>query len=222
MTAGVAVQGAGLAEPFSKPGLPISCTVPVVTVRVTVVVWVMAPPVPVMVIVEVPAVAEAATEMVMVELPEPRAAMEAELGDAEIVKSGVGTLVTVRLTVVVWVMLPPVPVMVTVEVPRVAVPPTVKVSVELPEPGAAIGLGLKAAVTPAGRPEAESEMAELKPPETAVVIVEVPVLPCTIETEAGAAAIVKSGVTVGLGVTEMQVEGAEAQASLPVGKAVTW
>ena len=72
---------------------------------------------------------------------------------------------------VVWVVLPPVPVMVTVEVPRVAVEETVKVSVELPEPGAAIEAGLKEAVTPAGRPEAESAMAELKPPETAVVIV---------------------------------------------------
>src|SRR3954468_20173656 len=98
----------------------------------------------------------------------------------------------------------------------------VKVSTELPEPGAAIEDGLKEAVTPAGRPEAERAMAALKPPETAVVIVEVLVLPCTTETELGAAAIVKSGVVTTLGVTEMQVEGAEAQASLPVGKAVTW
>src|SRR3954470_10005931 len=264
MTPAVTVQGAGLAEPFSKPGLPMSCVVPPVTVRLTVVVWVMEPPVPVTVIVEVPAVAVEATVMVIVELPEPGAAIEVglkatvtpvgwpdadsamaelkppetavvivegaeaplaietELGDAEIVKLGVGTLVTVRLTVVVWVTLPPVPVMVTVEVPRVAVADAVKVSTELPEPGAAIEDGLKEAVTPAGRPEAERAMAALKPPETAVVIVEVLVLPCTTETEVGAAAIVKSGVVTGLGVTEMQVEGAEAQASLPVGKAVTW
>src|SRR5258706_469536 len=158
MTAGVAVQGAGLAEPFSKPGLPRSCVVPPVTVRVTVVVWVMAPPVPVTVI---------------------------------------------------------------VEVPGVAVEDTVKVSVELPEPGAAIEAGLKEAVTPEGRPEAESAMAELKPPETAVVTVTLPVDPCTMEIELGAAEIVKSGVVVTVGVTEMQVEGAEAQASLPLGKAVT-
>ncbi len=123
-------------------------------------------------------------------------------------KSGVGTLVTVRVTVVVWVVLPPVPVMVTVEVPRVAVEATVKVSVELPEPGAAIEDGLKEAVTPAGRPEAESAMAALKPPETAVVTVTLPVLPWTIEIEVGEAAIVKSGVVVTVGVTEMQVEGA--------------
>ena len=46
------------------------------------------------------------TAVVMVELPEPPAAMVTELGDAEIVKSGVGTLVTVRLRVVVWVVVP--------------------------------------------------------------------------------------------------------------------
>src|SRR3954452_16357118 len=265
MTPAVGVQGAGLAEPFSKPGLPRSCVIPpLVTVRVTVVVWLVVPPTPVMVTVAVPRVAvdeavkvtvevpepgaaieaglkeavtpagrpEAEREMaevkppeaagVMVELPEALRATETALGDAEMVKSGVATAVTVRLTVAVWVVLPPVPVMVTVEVPRVAVGETVKVSVELPAPGAAIEDGLKEAVTPAGRPEAESAMAELKPPETAVVIVEVLVLPCTTETEVGAAAIVKSGVVTGLGVTEMQVEGAEAQASLPVGKAVTW
>src|SRR5437764_13826064 len=102
--------------------------------------------------------------------------------------SGGGPRVTARATVAVWVVLPPVPVMVTVAVPRVAVELTVKVSVELPEPGAAIEAGLKEAVTPAGRPEADSEMAELKPPETAVVIVEVPVPPCAMEAAVGAAA----------------------------------
>jgi len=162
------------------------------------------------------------TAVVMVELPAPPAATETALGEAEMVKSGVGTLVTVRATVVVWVVLPPTAVMVTVEVPSVAVEEAVKVTVELPEPGAAIEAGLKEAVTPAGRPEADSEMALLKPPETAVVTVEVPVLPWTTETEAGAAETVKSGVEVATGVTEMQVEGSEAQASLPLGKAVTW
>ena len=161
------------------------------------------------------------TAVVIVELPAAPLAIDTELGDAEMEKLGVGTLVTVRLTVVVWVTLPPVPVMVTVEVPRVAVGETVKVSVELPAPGAPIEDGLKEAVTPAGRPEAESEMAALKPPETAVVTVVPPVEPCTMDTEAGEAEIEKSGVVVTVGVTEMQVEGAEAQASLPVGKAVT-
>src|SRR5260370_907940 len=128
--------------------------------------------------------------------------------------------VTVRVTVVVWVVVPPTPVTVMVEVPAVAVEATVRVSVEVPEPGAAIGFVLKEAVTPAGRPEADSEMALLKPPETAVVTVAVPVDPCTTETEPGDAEIVKSGVVTTDGVTETQVEGAEAQASLPLGKAV--
>src|SRR4051794_22217305 len=160
MTPAVGVQGAGLAEPFSKPGLPRSCVIP--------------------------------------------------------------PLVTVRVTVVVWLVVPPTPVMVTVAVPRVAVDEAVKVTVEVPEPGAAIEAGLKEAVTPAGRPEAEREMAELKPPETAVVTVTLPEPPCAIDAEVGAAAMVKSGVVVVLGVTEMQVEGSEAQASLPLGKEVTW
>ena len=95
--------------------------------------------------------------------------------------------VTVSETVVVWVIPPPVAVTVMVEVPVVAVEATVKVSVEEPEPGAAIDAGLNAAVTPLGRPEAESEIAELNPPETAVVRVEVPVLPATTETEVGEA-----------------------------------
>ena len=53
-------------------------------------------------------------------------------------------------------------------------PPTVMVMVELPEPGAAIGLGLKLTVVPDGMPEADSVMALLKPPLTVVVMVEVP------------------------------------------------
>src|SRR5436309_15623809 len=97
--------------------------------------------------------------------------------------------------------------MVTVEVPTVAVEETVKVSVELPEPGAAIEAGLKEAVTPAGRPEADSEMALLKPPETAVVIVALPEAPCAMDSEVGAAAIVKSGVGMTVGVTETGSEG---------------
>ena len=46
--------------------------------------------------------------------------------------------------------------------------------VELPEPGAAIGLGLKLTVVPEGTPDADSVMAPLKPPLIVVVIVEFP------------------------------------------------
>jgi hypothetical protein len=66
--------------------------------------------------------------------------------------------------------------------------------VDEPEPGAAIEVGLKLAVTPVGAPEAESETAELNPPETVVLIVDVPELPCSTEMLPGELDIAKSGV----------------------------
>ena len=50
--------------------------------------------------------------------------------------------------------------------------PTVIFIVELPEPGAGIGFGLKLTVVPAGSPAADNVTAELKPPKTVDVIVE--------------------------------------------------
>lgn len=73
--------------------------------------------------------------------------------------------------------MPPVAVIVTLAVPVVAVLLAVKVTVELPLPGAGMEVGLKAAVTPAGNPEADNETAELKPPLTVVETVELPELP---------------------------------------------
>ena len=67
------------------------------------------------------------------------------------------------------------------------------VSVELPEPGAAMVAELRVSVTPVGWPLAVREIAESKPPETVVVIVEVPLLPCTTETDAGEAEIANAG-----------------------------
>ena len=104
--------------------------------------------------------------------------------------------VTVSDTVVVCVMPPPVAVIVSAWVPVAAVDATLMVSVDEPEPGAAIDVGLKLAVTPAGSPETESEIAELNPPETVVLIFEVPLWPCAIDTEVGEAEIVKEGVVV--------------------------
>jgi hypothetical protein len=75
----------------------------------------------------------------------------------------------------------------------VAVLLAVNVRVELPLPGAPIEDGLKLAVTPAGRPEADSEIAELKPPLTVVEIVLLPEPPCATDKLVGEALTVKSG-----------------------------
>lgn len=74
-----------------------------------------------------------------------------------------------KVRVVEWVMPPPLPVMVIGYVPRGALLETVSVKSEVPEPGAAIELGLKLPVTPEGRPVADNATAELNPPETLVV-----------------------------------------------------
>ena len=80
-------------------------------------------------------------------------------GETEMVKSGGFTDVTVRLMVVVCVRVPDVPVIVTVDVPTVAVALAVKVRVLLP----VVLEGLKVAVTPAGRPEADKLTLPVKP-----------------------------------------------------------
>jgi hypothetical protein len=73
--------------------------------------------------------------------------IETEPGEAEIAKAGA---VTVRVTVDVWVMPSPVPVTVIGYWPAAVDELTVSVIVEDPEPGAAIDVGLKLTVTPAG------------------------------------------------------------------------
>ena len=65
--------------------------------------------------------------------------------------------------------------------------------VEDPEPGAGMELGLKLTVTLLGSPLADSAMAELKPPEIAVVIVEWPELPGLTVIDVGEALMVKLG-----------------------------
>ena len=78
--------------------------------------------------------------------------------------------------------------------PTAVLLPTAIVMVDEPEPGAAIGLGLKLTVVPVGTPLADRLMALLKPPLTVVVMVEVPWAPCATLSDAGAALIMKSGV----------------------------
>jgi hypothetical protein len=130
-----------------------------------------------------------ATVVVTVAVPLLPLVTDIEVGETETAKLG-GT-VTVRLTVVVWVRPPPVPVMVIGYVPVAAVVPTVRVRVDVPEPGAAMEVLLKLTVTPEGWPDADKPMAELNDPDTAVVIVDVPLLPLATETAVGEAEIVK-------------------------------
>ena len=66
------------------------------------------------------------------------------------------------------------PVTVMGYVPTSVLAPTVRVMVELPEPGAGIVCGLKLTVVPVGTPVADRLIGLLKPPLTAVVIVDVP------------------------------------------------
>ena len=91
---------------------------------------------------------------------------------------------------------PDVPVTVTVAVPVVAVEEAVSVSVEAAPPfaGGVTGLVENEAVTPLGRPEALRVVAELKPFRLLTVMVLVPFEPRVTVREAGAAAMLKSGV----------------------------
>jgi hypothetical protein len=111
-------------------------------------------------------------------------------GEAESEKSGVATAFTVSETVVVCVSVPDVPVMVTVDVPVVAVELAVNVTtlVEV------VGLVPNVAVTPAGRPDADNVTAPVKPPEGVSVIVLLPLPPCVTVTLVGEAESEKFGV----------------------------
>jgi hypothetical protein len=80
-------------------------------------------------------------------------------GDAERLKSGVAVALTVRETVVVWLRLPEVPVIVTVDVPVAAV----LVAVSVKELVVVADAGLKAAVTPLGKPDADKLTLPVKP-----------------------------------------------------------
>ena len=86
---------------------------------------------------------------------------------------------------------PDVPVTVTVAVPVVAVEEAVRVNVELPLVDTEAGL--KEAVTPLGKPEAERETVPAKPLSAPMVIVLVPLAPCVTVTDVGFAEMLKSG-----------------------------
>jgi hypothetical protein len=109
-------------------------------------------------------------------------------GDAESEKSGTATAFTVRLMVVLRVKAPDVPVIVTVAVPVVAVPLAVNVTVLV----VVVLPGLKDAVTPLGRPEADKLTLPLKPFTGLTVMVLFALPPCVTETLVGEAESEKS------------------------------
>jgi len=120
------------------------------------------------------------TAVVILEEPEELLAMLSDVGLAEIEKFD-GALVTVRLTaVVVTVPSEPDPVTVTENVPVAAAADAVKVSTELPD--GPIVLVPMPTVTPEGRPDTDNAIDELYPPNGVLVTVEVPLVPCTIES----------------------------------------
>ena len=134
------------------------------------------------------------TDVLMEEVPLLPCTTETDVGEAASVKAGAPAAVTVSETVAECVIPPPVPVIVIVEVPVAAVEPTVIVTVDVPDPGVAIEAGEKLTVTPDGCPLADKAIAESKPPEIAVVMVDVPAPPCTTEADEGEAPIVNAGV----------------------------
>jgi len=90
---------------------------------------------------------------------------------------------------------PPFPVIVMVYVPLVIVLDAVRVYFDVPDPGAAMEAALKLPVKPDGRPEAESAIVELNPPEIAVVTVTYPLEPRLREPELGETEMVKFACT---------------------------
>lgn len=157
------------------------------------------------------------TVVEMVELPDVPCTTDKLPGEALTVKFGAVAALIVSGIVTVCVRPPPVAVTVTLAVPVVAVLLAVNVRVELPVPGAAIDVGLKLAVTPAGNPDAERLTAELNPPDPAVDMVVVPELPWVTDKLVGAALAVKSGPVPGL-----KTMSSTACSSIPFGATPVW
>lgn len=130
--------------------------------------------------------------VMMLSPPDPPFAIVTALGEAERLKLFTGTF-TVRLSVVVLVSFPDVPVIFTTAVPVTAVALAVRVSAVL----LVAGLGLNAAVTPPGKPDAESVTLPAKPLKELIVIVLVPWLPVVMVRLPGFAERVKFGAVPG-------------------------
>jgi hypothetical protein len=108
------------------------------------------------------------------------------------VKPDVVLGLTVSAIVVLAVVLPEVPLMVTVDEPTVAVLLAVNVTTLLP----VVGLVPNAAVTPLGKPEAASVTLPVNPPSSVTETVSVAVLPCITDRLDGDGVSVKPGVAV--------------------------
>src|ERR1019366_4457064 len=98
---------------------------------------------------------------------------------------------TVRVTLALWVKLPLVPVIVSVDVPSGVVELVVTVSVEVPEPVTVAGEEL--AVAPAGSPLALSVTTPLNPFSAPMLVVKVVAFPTTTVCELGVAVRLKFG-----------------------------
>jgi len=108
---------------------------------------------------------------VIVSVPLAPCAIDKVAADGASVKLPVEAETTVKAIVVVLVIVPEVPVIVTVDAPTVAVALAVKVSTLLP----VVGLVPKATVTPVGKPEAARVTLPVNPPVSVTVIVSVAV-----------------------------------------------
>lgn len=127
--------------------------------------------------------------MVIVLVPLAPCVTVTEVGEAAIVKFALAVALTVSEIVVVAVRLPEVPVIVTVDVPVVAVEEAVSVNTLLP----VVGLVPNPAVTPLGKPDAASVTLPVNPSTSVTVIVLVPLLPCVTVKLLGEADSVKLG-----------------------------
>lgn len=102
-------------------------------------------------------------------------------GEADSEKLGVAAAFTVSEMLVVWVNVPDVPVMVTFDVPVVAVELAVNVTTLVD----VVGLVPKVAVTPAGKPDAERLTEPVKPFRSVTDTVLLPLLPWVTLNEEG-------------------------------------
>jgi hypothetical protein len=140
-----------------------------------------------------PAVNPPVRVTVMVDVPLVPRLIERLGGDGEREKSGVGGALTVRLMVVVFVRLPPIPVIVTVAGPVVAVVDALSVRL-LVDP--LVDVGLKLAVTPPGNPLALNATLPVNPPVRVMVMTLLPLAPRLIDRVAGFVDSKKSGLVV--------------------------